>query len=169
MVMKQNTFGEVFGMCSPTTPAVNIQTGQRVLVCWAVRIDSVLLSTDSPKVKTGKTFLFIPVTRPVKFPNTKYALPTVVCYFRSVIIIYKYNFLERLLIPESLKAKGKLTLILWNSTQLPALLLVVSTCSSSIPTNISMSVNLCAPAGIVHPCWQSEPAKPTSTLNFPPP
>lgn len=42
--------------------------------------------------------------------------------------------------------------MLSNSTQLPALLLAVFTCLSSIPTNISMSENLCPPAGIVQDC-----------------
>jgi len=56
----------------------------------------------------------------------------------------------------------KLTLMLWNSTQLPALLLAVFTCSSSIPTSISRSENLRPPAGIVGLWWQPEPAKLTS-------
>lgn len=56
----------------------------------------------------------------------------------------------------------RLTLRLWNSTQLPALLLVLFTCSSSIPTNISRSESLRPLVGIVGECWQREPSKRTS-------
>lgn len=46
----------------------------------------------------------------------------------------------------------KLTLILWNSTQLPALLLAAFPRLSSIPSNISMSGNLCPPTDMVQVC-----------------
>ena len=59
-----------------------------------------------------------------------------------------------------LKERNSLhTLMLWNSTQLPALLLAVSACSSSILTNTSRSENLRPPAGIVVLCWQPGPAE----------
>ncbi|TKS67674.1 hypothetical protein D9C73_001002 [Collichthys lucidus] len=54
--------------------------------------------------------------------------------------------------------------MLSNSTQLPALLLAVFTCLSSIPTNISMSENLCPPAGIVQDCGSQDQKPPPSHL-----
>lgn len=54
--------------------------------------------------------------------------------------------------PPSLRAEKTLTLTLWNSTQLPALLRAMFSFSPSIPTSTSVSANLRPPVRILQDC-----------------